>query len=200
MKKIILLVTFILLATFLTIAQEPADIPAAPATPVLRDDNIRMRSVDLERAKQDAAKNNVEATTVTDDIEKKYPEIKEDFESMQLSQAAIIEAYTMSQKIDYAIIEASAGKINKNAKRLDSNLFLSKTKEKTKDKDKDEKETKSIRNLIIDLDNAIGDVTTSPMFQNLRVIDSEVAKKTQADLAKIMSLSDELSEAAKKMK
>jgi hypothetical protein len=179
-------------------AQEPTVIPTAPATPVVRDDDIRLRSVEMERIKREAAKKDSEAVVVNNEIDKKYPEIKEDFEGMQLSQAAVIKAYTTTDPIDYATIAASAEKINKNAKRLNSNLFISKIKSK-KD-DKEEKKTETVRSLIVALDNAIGAVATSKMWQNLRVVDPEVAKKTQDDLARVMVISEELSEVAKKMK
>ncbi len=203
MKKTIILITVVFAATFSLTAQEPENVPTAPATPVVRDDDIRLRSIELERVKRDAAKNNEgqndpATSSINKEIDKKYPEIKEDFEGMQLSQAAIIKAYTTGDKIDYAMIEASADQINKNAERLNSNLFEAKLESKSDDEE--EKEAKSIRNIIVELDNAIGDVATSKMFLNLRVVDPEIAQKTQEDLAKVLMLSTELSEAARKLK
>ncbi len=198
MKRIIVLMTLVFATAMFANGQE--DIPVAPSTPVLRDDDIKLRSVELERVKRDAAKSDTTAEnlTVKSEIDKKYPEIKEDFEGMQLSQAAIIKAYTTGDKIDYAMIQASADQINKNAKRLNSNLF--ETKIKVKSDEKDEKEAMTIRDLIVELDNAIGDVVTSKMFVNLRVIEPEIAQKTQEDLTKVLMLSVELSKSAKKLK
>lgn len=195
MRKIILLITFVFALTYIINAQPPTEVPSAPATPVVRDDNIKLRSVELERVKRDAAKRDSDAVVVNRNIDKKYPEIKEDFEGIQLSQAAIIKAYTTSKTIDYAMIEASAKKINKHAKRLDSNLFSTRGKLK-----KDKKKKKTVKDLIVELDQAIGDVAGSKMFQNLRVVEPRVAKKTQNDLLKVKRISKKLSAEAKKMK
>lgn len=162
----------------------------------LRDNNIRMRSVEIERVKREAAKGNSPLfLVINSDIESKYPQIKEDFESIQISQAAIIKAYTTGEKIDYTIIESSAEVINRNAKRLDSNLFASRM-EKKENKSK-QKEAINIKNLIVELDNAIGSFVSSKMFLDLKVIDPETAKKTRVDLASIMELADKLSKEAK---
>jgi hypothetical protein len=199
MRKTILILTFIFVLTGLVIAQPPTETPSAPGTPVLRDDSIRQRSIEMERARRDLKKGSEpDAVTVNSEIDQKFPEIKEDFEGMQMSQAAIIKAYSTGEKIDYALIEASAEQITKNAKRLDSNLFSEKGKIKSKDKKKEEE--KSIRDLIVALDKAIGAVATSKMFKNLRVVEPEVAKNTQGELMKVVMYSDLLSDAAKKMK
>lgn len=205
MKKFILPIFIILLTTAISDvnAQDAPAPPPVPDAPVLRDDNIRLRSVEIERARRDAAKKNTDqnAVAVNSEIEKKYPEIKEDYEGLQLSQMAIVKAYTTNEKIDYETIAISADKINDHAKRLNSNLFAKeKKKKKEKNKDSEENQAKSVRDLIVELDNAIGAVATSKMFQNLRVVEPEVAEKTQADLMNVMRISSELSEAVGKMK
>ncbi len=181
-------------------APTPPSPPPVPDTPVVRNDDIRLRSVELERIKREAEKNESAKTetAVKDDLEKKYPEIKEDFEGIQISQAAIVRAYTTGEKIDYSLIHSSAEQINKHARRLNSNLFNSENAEEKKKEHKEEKaETKSVRDLIVELDNAIGAAVSSKMFENLRVVDPEVAKKTQTDILAIERLSSELSKAAK---
>lgn len=176
--------------------------PAVSGDKDLRDDNIRMRSVDLERTKRDAKKSETEnsgaASTVLptavikSDIDTKYPQIKEDFEGIQNNQTEIIKTYTTGEKIDYQRIKNLAETLSKMAKRLDGNLFapqVEKKKEKPKETVTDKK---NIKELIIDLDNAIGDFVSSPMFLNLRVIEPRIADKTQFDLAKIIEISQTL--------
>lgn len=51
------------------------------------------------------------------------------------------------------------------------------------------KPAKGVRDLIVDLDNAIGSFATSPMFQNLRAADAAVSEKAKLDLEKIIKLS-----------
>jgi hypothetical protein len=98
--------------------------------------------------------------------------------------------------------------INKSALRLNSNLFPAPEAEKKKSEKQEVKKdaiennpkpTKSVRDLIVDLDNAIGSFANSPMFQNLRVVDPEVSAKTKLDLDKIIVLSNLLDAEARKM-
>ncbi len=195
MKKSFLSI-LVMLATSVFLNVYPQVTPPGAGDKDLRDNNIRMRSVEIERVKREAAKGNSPLfLLINSDIESKYPQIKEDFESIQISQTAIIKAYTTGEKIDYTIIESSAEVINRNAKRLDSNLFASKM-EKKENKSK-QKEAINIKNLIVELDNAIGSFVSSKMFLDLKVIDPETAKKTRVDLASIMELADKLSKEAK---
>lgn len=196
MKKI-LISAFVIFAAAIFSSVFAQLAPAGAGDTDLRDNNIRMRSNEIERVKRDADKQN-EESAMNPEIDSKFPEIKEDFEGIQLAQAAIIKAYSTGENIDYKQIRKSAEEIIKNAKRLDSNLFSSKL-DKKKSK-KDDKKTESVKDLIVDLDNAIGKFTQSAMFQNLKDVEPEVAKKAQNDLAKIVKISDKLSEAAGKMK
>jgi hypothetical protein len=206
MKKSILLFLIVCAAAIFSNVAAQQETPAGAGDKSLRDESIRMRSIDLERAKRDADKSKSASSpgvtaSINTDIDKKYPQIKEDFEGIQNNQAAIIKAYTTGESIDYKQIRNSADEINKRAKRLDENLFVEKAEEKKAEpKENGDKKTKEIKELIVELDNAIGDFTTSPMFQNLRVVSPEVAGKTQVDLAKIMEISKILSKEADKMK
>ena len=98
------------------------------------------------------------------------------------------------------MIQTSAEIINKKAKRLDDNLFATKLeKQNDKSKEKTEKQ-KTIKELIVALDNSIGSFVSSKIFGNVNVIDPAVAVKTRTDLINILDLSDKLSKEAKKMK
>ena len=179
----------------------------APVTPAdnanIYDNNIKMRSVEMERVKREETK--AEAARfapVNSKIEAKFPEIKEDFEGIQVSESAIIAAYTTGKTIDYSVIESAADSINKKAKRLDANLFPAATTQTLKEDAKKEKKEQppTIKDLIVELDNAIGSFTSSKIFTNLKVITPEESIKTRADLLKIKELSEKLSGEAKKMK
>ena len=201
MKKIILLAVLITASSVCLFGQ------IAPVTPAdnanIYDNNIKMRSVEMERVKREEAKAEaVKFAPVNSKIEAKFPEIKEDFEGIQVSQSAIISAYTTGKTIDYSVIESSADSINKKAKRLDANLFPGATTQTLKEDAKKvtKEQPKTIKDLIVELDNAVGSFTSSKIFSNLRVIEPEVAIKTRADLLKIKELSEKLTEEAKKMK
>ena len=204
MKKIIFTIFVIFLASaFSDVMAQGA--PAGVGTPAgagdknLGSDGIKMRSVEMERVRREA--DYAEAASfapISTEIQLKFPQIKEDFESIQISEAAIIKAYTTGKSIDYPLIETSALGIHKNAKRLDTNLFA-KTAEIKEDKVKEEK-PKTIKVLIIELDKAIGDFLSSKIFGNLKVVEPEIAIKTRKDLISIIDLSERLSKEASKLK
>ncbi len=202
MKKNILICFVIFTAAVFSNVTAQQEMPSGASDKNLGDNNIKMRSVDLERAKRDAEKTNstgANVASVNPKIETKFPQIKEDFEGIQSNQELIVKSYTSGAKVDYKQIKDSADLINKSAKRLDENLFAVKT-EKPKENSKKENKEKSISDLIVDLDNAIGKFAASTMFQNLRLVNPEIAGKTQLDLMKIMQISDLLSKQADKMK
>lgn len=186
--------------------------PAGAGTPPgggdknLADDAIKARSVEIERMKQELKR--AEAASfapINKEISAKFPQIKEDFEGLQISQAAIVKAYTMGKTIDYALIESSAGDISKKAKRLDSNLFAVSSEKKAQPtldgttKDKVEKPT-TLPDLIVDLDNAIGRFVSSKLFANIKVIEPDVAISTRTDLINILHLSERLAAEAERLK
>jgi hypothetical protein len=200
MKKFILSIFVVFAAAVFSCVSAQVPPPGA-GDKDLRDNNIRMRSNELERVKRNAnkPKTGESSSPMNSEIDTKFPEIKEDYESIQLSQDAIIKAYSTGEKIDYKQIETSAEAINKSAKRLDSNLFSPKPEKDKSKKDEDQK-TKSVKDLIVELDNAIGSFVSSAMFQNLRVVDPAVAQKAQLDLTNILEISKMLSKEAIKMK
>jgi hypothetical protein len=204
-KNFMLVVSLMIGSALLTSGQVTPITPAVPDNASPSDTNVKMRSAELERIKRDADKPSATtAPAMNSKIETKFPEIKEDFEGIQISQTAIIKTYTTDKKIDYSMIEISADNINKHAKRLDANLFDETIKKKESAKDEKDKagteKPKSLRDLIVELDNAIGSFVSSKIFANLKVVDSEVALKTRNDLTLIQDLSEKLSAEAKKLK
>lgn len=182
----------------------------------LRDTNVKRRSGELDRVEREAKKNVKKSNTADaakaeeDRLAAKYGEIKSDYEQIQLAQDAIIKAYQNSGKVDYAQIGKSALEIQDSAVRLNSNLFPAienadaskedrketKPQEKTKN---DVKASKSMRDLIVELDNAVGGFALNPMFRNLREVDATDSVKAKLDLEKIIELSKILAAEARKM-
>ena len=164
----------------------------------VRDNNsIRMRSIAIERAKRDS--NNPTKKEPTKEEIIKFAEIKEDFENIQKLQNQIVKSYTTGKKINYEKISDSAAELSKKALRLDANLFRAESDNRNKTKSKDEVGTKSVRNLIIELDEAIGNFVSSPIFTNNKLIDSKLSEKTQLDLQKIIKFSETLFKEAKQL-
>ena len=202
MRKIIFSILLISIAAVFSNVFAQRETPAGAGDTNLADNNIKMRSVELERVKREAAQ--AEAASfapINTKLAAKFPQIKEDFEGVQMLEDAIIKAYTTGKTIDYNLIESAANGINSKAKRLDSNLFADTKKEKEDLTTKqDTEKVKPVRDLIVELDNAIGSFVKSKIFGNIKVIEPEDAIRTRTDLISILQLSEKLSVEAKKMK
>lgn len=176
-----------------------AQVPSPVADSEMRDgSSIRRRSIELERVKRDSNK-----LSPTEDLSEstiKFTETKEDFENIQRLQNEIVKAYTNGKRINYEKISASAGEMTKKAVRLHANLFNAKVEQFDKNETVENAKLKSVRNLIIHLDKAIGNFIGSPMFKNTKLIDSQTSEKSELDLEILMKLSDALSREAHKMK
>lgn len=209
MPRIILSVFLIFAASAVSSVFAQAAPPGAGTPPGggdknLGDDTIKARSIEMERAKQELKKAEAaQVAPINKQISAKFPQIKEDFEGLQISQAAIVKAYTTGKTIDYGLIETLTQDIAERAKRLDSNLFAVPT-EGVQSAKADMGNTKvakpGIRDLIIDLDNAVGRFVSSKLFANIQVIELEVAINTRADLNSILHLSEMLSAEAGRSK
>ena len=213
MKKLSIVSTIIIATAIGSSAYAQQAAPPGAGDKDLGDKNIKTRSMELERVDRDAKKTNTSpekaATTAEEDrLAAKYPEIKADYEQIQKSQDLIVQTYQGTGKIDYAQIGKSALEINSSAKRLNTNLFPVPTVEEVEGKNEAKKvekpenaakSAKSARDLIVELDNAIGSFATSPMFQNLRAVDAAVSAKAKTELEKIIELSAMLNAEAMRM-
>lgn len=199
--KIIFAVVLVILAGTLNVFAQPPGTPPGAGDKNLADDNIKLRSVELERVKRESQL--AEAASyapINPKLEAQFGQVKDDYEAIQLLQAAIIKAYTTGKTINYAMIETSADSIGKRALRLDSNLFASSKKDKIETNSEEKKEkVLSIRDLIINLDNAIGDFVSSQIFGKRKVIEPDMAIKTRDDLFRILKFSEALAKEAKKL-
>ena len=177
-------------------AQVP--IPEPTLEVEVRENSTRMRSIELERIKRESAKLRPRESSKEQEI--KFAEIKEDFENIQKLQDGIIKSYTSEKKINYSKISQSAADMRNKALRLNANLFGTKSDETNVSEDSNNAEKNSVRNLIIELDNAVGSFISSPIFQNTKVVDRKASEIAQSDLKKILNLSRALSGEADKMK
>ncbi len=189
----------LLFSNLYVFAQVPSPIHVPVTETEIRDNSsIRMRSIEFERVKRSA--NSPGLREIDREPTAKFEEIKNDFENIQKLQISIVKAYTKGKKINYEKISESAGEIAKKAVRLDINLFASSSeKEANKNEHRENIEPKSVRNLIIELDDAIGIFISGQIFKNMKTVDPEISAKAHVDLGNIIKLSDSLSRVAKKI-
>lgn len=183
--------------SLLVSAQREAPAGASDKGPADRD--VKSRSMELERIKREA---NKPEPLSKEAQERQFREVKEDFEQIQLSQTEIVYVYTKAKTIDYGKLADNAGKMSTSGKRLMANLF---PVDDVKKGGKKEQKTAApmpteIKDLIVDLDNAIGAFTINPMFTNPQVVNTDENKKARIELEKIIKLSGALKKESEKLK
>ena len=186
MKKNGLLVCCVLVFAIDIIAQLPRPVPVIE-TEIREGNSIKMRSAELERVKRESNK-----LSVRDSKEYllKFEEIKEDFENIQKLQSNVGRVYKTGKTVDYNKIGELSAEISKKALRLERNLF---DERDDKAGNSNDGERKKVRDLIIELDGAIGSFTNGQIFKNIKLVDTENAQKSQDQLRKIIELSGKLS-------
>ncbi len=174
-----------------------AQVPGPVADAEMRDTaSLRRRALELERVKQDS--NQLRLGESSAERELRFKEIKYDFEGLQKMQDLIIRIYKTGKTIDYLKLSDAANSLKEKAQRLDKSLFIAEALEKAEKPVKALK-VNNIRDLIVDLDKAVGVFVNSSIFKNLLVIEPRVSEKARFDLAKIVKLSDTLSKVAGKL-
>jgi hypothetical protein len=167
-------------------------VPTPVADQEMRDtSSIRRRSMELERVKQDSERPTFGESSKESEI--KFGLIKEDFEKIQFLQDSIVTAYTKGKSIDFQKIVDSATEMRKRSVRLDVNLFSENSGDVGKKKSPATSKNTNLRDLIVELDNAIGRFVASPIFQNTKVVDTKVSETSKQDLAIIIRLSETIS-------
>jgi hypothetical protein len=171
-------------------------------TPVINNEmrdisSTRRRSLELERVKREA--DQISLQTISREEPVKFSEIRADFEELQKLENEIVKTYKSGQKINFKKISDLATECSKKAIRLDANLFIPKSKKLAKADSKDPFETKNVRDIIIELDNEIGNFVESPIFTNNKIVDSKISEKSHLVLENIIKLSETLSNKAKQL-
>lgn len=200
-----ILITMILAAgSLFAVSAQDAPTPTTPAVPdnaTPLSDNIKLRSVELDRIKRDAE----EKAVLRQENGKvlSFSEIKDDFEGMQKKTDLIVAVYQSPGTIDYKAIGKEANEITAMAIRLRGNVFRPDDESAKKDKSVIEENPylgKSARDLIVELYNSVGEVVQEAMWQNLQVIDPEASQRTESNIIKVIQASNALWIETSKMK
>lgn len=187
-----------LMAAFLILsaASASAQVAGTPGgigagNPKDRSVEEKLRSDEIERIKRDAEKSGARPDPA-------FPRIKEDFERIQIINDEVLQEQSRGRALDYARIYEAAGEIKKRAARLRSNLFPDSAGRQPEEKAGSGEGAKEIKSLLAELDGAISDFVTNPMFRNLRVVDAHNSAKARRDLERIVRLSARVRQEADK--
>ena len=196
MKWLNLVVCVCFLALGFSVVSAQREAPAGASDKGPADRGVKGRSAELERIKRDAnkpdTKNQQEAATSP----AKFHEIKEDFENLQLRQDEIVKAYKLGKQIDIGKIAQISDLMNKNAIRLEANLFPKVEEKKSKKKSSVPKAAEAepaplpldLRSLIVEQDNTLASLVNNSMFVNPQIANVEDNARAHSDLKKLVRL------------
>src|SRR6185295_658687 len=162
-----------------------AQLPPGVGTGGRRDKSIedKYRSDELERLHRDSHTPDYRPTAA------RFPEIKEDFERIQIINSDLLRLAASDAGFDYERISEAAAEITKRATRLKSNLFPSGSKEREKEVGPRSGPQENLKFLLTALDQVILDFVHNPLFQNTKVVNPEDSTRAEKELQKIINLS-----------
>lgn len=151
---------------------------ASPKDKAVED---KYRSDEIERIHR------ASATITKERYVTRFPQIKEDFERIQLININILQSSTLDLNRDQDKVAEATGEIKKRALRLKSNLFPSDST--VREKPSERHYPQGLKSLLADLDRVISNFVHNPMFENTKVVNPEDSAKAEQDLALIIELS-----------
>ena len=193
----ILIIASTLLSSAMAQTPPGAGPPAGGSDSNLRNqtDSVRGRSNEMERARRDMEKPDANSSA-----DSKFPEIKDDFERIQLLNSNDLQPVASVPTPDYKRIAEVASEIKKRAARLKSNLFPVEPEKQSKEKSKETEEQQELKSLLSALDKAIASFVSSPIFQNTQVVNPQDSVKANQDLNEVIKISTRIKKEADKMK
>jgi hypothetical protein len=175
-------------------AQQPG-VPVVPSgTPKDRLIEDKMRSAEIERVRRAADKPDPAPEP------RRFPEIKEDFEKIQLINNEVLQARPASGAPDPDRIRQAAAEVAKRARRLQSNIFPPEREKRGAARRQEPEEPKELAEILAALDAAIASFVHNPTFTNLKVVDATDSANARRDLAEIIRLSALLEKRAEEIK
>lgn len=184
MTKQLFLMTILALTSTLWSSANAQFPPSGAGTGGRKDKAIedKYRSDEIERVRREAATPRYRPAA-------RFPQIKEDFESIQVINSKVLQVTAFDARLDYDRISEAAAEIRKRATRLKSNLFPSLSKEGRKQTGQQTEAREDLKFLLTELDKAIITFVHNPIFENTRVVDPQDSERAARELEKIINLS-----------
>ena len=169
-----------------------AQVPQGVGSGDRKDKSIedKFRSDEMERVRRAGHTRGTPMVT-------RFPEIKEDFERIQVINSDVLQTFPSDAAFDYERLSAAAAEINKRAIRLKSNLFPSELKARAEQGGQESKEQQDLKSLLNELDATITRFVHNPMFENTRVVNPQDSERAKKELQNIINLSARIRKRAK---
>lgn len=169
-----------------------AQVPQGVGSGDRKDKSIedKFRSDEMERVRRAGHTRGTPMVT-------RFPEIKEDFERIQVINSDVLQTFPSDAAYDYERLSAAAAEINKRAIRLKSNLFPSELKARAEQGGQESKEQQDLKSLLNELDATITRFVHNPVFENTRVVNPQDSERAKKELQNTINLSARIRKRAK---
>ena len=199
-KLLLLAVAVVATTSFSSALAQRGNAPPGAGDKSMRDgaDSVRDRSNEMERVHRDSEKPDRKSSEKSP--EDKFPQIKEDFERIQLINGDVLQSAAPGGVLDYGRLSGAAEEMSRRATRLKSNLFPPESAKKSKPKGEAEKDQRDLKALLSALDGAIARFVSSPIFQNVKIVNPQDSAQASVDLTEVIKLSARIATEAGKLK
>lgn len=150
----------------------------------------KYRSDEIERVRRNSVKPEERPS-------RRFPQIKEDFERIQLINSDVLQANSTGRQLEYGKIAEAAAEVNKRAKRLKSNLFPSTSTNTAKQTELRPEVPQDLKSLLRVLDHAVSEFVHNPIFENIKIVNPEDSTRAQGAIELIIKLSKRVTKRAK---
>jgi len=129
------------------------------------------------------------------------PQIKDDFERIQLIDREMIKAVFVDNLVDYQQILKISAEIRKRAMRLKTNLsYPEPLNRPDAQKSRPSNEDEDIKVSLTNLDQSIMSFVTNPIFQlRQQIVESRLAMKATSDLVEVIELTETVKKHAERL-
>ena len=125
-------------------------------------------------------------------------EIKKDFLEIQIVTNQLLQTVRSQPGLNFKYISHTAGKIKTLAGRLDSNLGLRESERAEQRADYEFSET-ALKSSLSSLHRLVRSFVENPIFKEKNVFDVQETKRAKQDVKRIIAVSDQIKETAKKL-
>ncbi|HJU56546.1 MAG TPA: hypothetical protein VJ715_18315 [Pyrinomonadaceae bacterium] len=126
-----------------------------------------------------------------------FQQFKEDFQTLQEANFNLLDALATGPVPDYGQVKKQAGEIKKRASSIKTSLVLPESEKDDKTgKREAAANNEALKAEVIALDAAVQSFVTSPIFQELGVLDANNSVKARGDLETIIRLSEQIRRSA----
>ncbi|HLA12692.1 MAG TPA: hypothetical protein VJ023_19055 [Pyrinomonadaceae bacterium] len=181
MRKLFFVGTIVVFSSALSVHSN-AQVPLTTRSPKDKSIEDKYRSDEIERVRRGTL-------TPRARHESRFPQIKEDFERIQMLNGDILQAISSDQGQSRARISEAAAEIHKRANRLKSNLFVSQSKGHEAEIESSALKKQALKTQLLELDKAITSFVHNPIFENTKVVNPDDSRRAEKDLQKIIDLS-----------